>query len=160
MDNNKNSEYKPPEINNNNNNNKIEAFEIKQPVKIIPNIPSVLNDINKNQPKSKNYNSIYNDDNNNNNNNITFNENENDKFIQSNDNKNESLLTENNKNFDKNFFDLIKEKYYKFINDKNVSLIINPFQNESECVQLCYKIYSFITLFLLFLVIFLTICYS
>ena len=44
--NNNNSEKKLIELNNNNN-NKIISFEIKQSKKIIPNIPSVLNDIKK-----------------------------------------------------------------------------------------------------------------
>jgi len=56
--NNNNSEYKPPELNN----NKIESFEIKQTKKIIPNIPSVLNDIKKNTNSNTiNYNNDRND---------------------------------------------------------------------------------------------------
>ena len=158
MDNN-NSEYKPPELNNN---NKIESFEIQQPKKIIPNIPSVLNDIKKNtNSNTNNYNNDRNNNNNNNNVNITFNENENDKFIQSNDNnKNESLLRENNKNYYENILDYIKEKYYEIINNKNISIILNPFQNESKNCQLFYKICCYITLFLLFLVIFCLFYYS
>jgi len=70
------------------------------------------------------------------------------------------LLREKNKNYYENILDYIKEKYYEIINNKNISLILNPFQNESKNCKLFYKIYCFITLFLLFLVIFCLIYYS
>ena len=43
---------------------------------------------------------------------------------------------------------------------QKVSYIINPFQDESKGVQMCYKIYSAITCIIILLVILLSIFYS
>ena len=54
----------------------------------------------------------------------------------------------------------LKESINKFLKNETVSIIINPFQNSSEGVQLCYKIYSAITIFIIVLVIILSISFT
>lgn len=54
----------------------------------------------------------------------------------------------------------MKATYNKILGNKNVSIIINPFQDDSYGVQLCYKIYSAITCLIVLLVILLSIFYS
>lgn len=50
--------------------------------------------------------------------------------------------------------------YQSVINNKAISIIINPFQDDAPGVRLCYKIYSAITCFTILLVILLLIFYS
>ena len=130
----KNNEYNPPNLNENK--SKIEPFDIietKQRKPIIPNIPSVQKII-KNQS--------------NNNNNK-----EEDNFKNNNNNM-------NNINKQEDFINTVQESIKKFLENKTVSIIINPFQNSSEGVQLCYKIYSAITIFIILLVIILSITFT
>ena len=47
-----------------------------------------------------------------------------------------------------------------FRNNQTVSTIINPFQDDSECVNKVYKIYSCITISLILIVILLSITLS
>lgn len=58
------------------------------------------------------------------------------------------------------FITSVKRNFNEFINNKKVSYIINPFQDESKGVQMCYKIYSTITCIIILLVILLSIFYS
>ena len=58
------------------------------------------------------------------------------------------------------FITSAKRNFNEFINNKKVSYIINPFQDESKGVQMCYKIYSTITCIIILLVILLSIFYS
>ena len=58
------------------------------------------------------------------------------------------------------FITSAKRNFNEFINNKKVSYIINPFQDESKGVQMCYKIYSAITCIIILLVILLSIFYS
>ena len=132
------NKYEPLIINENNNNNNLNSFEIKQPNKTISNIK-------KENKKLNNYNNIYFK------NNDYDNEKEN--FIENNEKYN-LLLNENNNNQN------IKKYEKENIEIQKLSLILNPFQNESQFVQNFYKIFSLITLSLFFLVIFTILYYK
>lgn len=54
----------------------------------------------------------------------------------------------------------IKNYISPILENKTVSVIINPFQEESQACQLCYKIYSLITCIIVVLVILLSLFYS
>ena len=58
------------------------------------------------------------------------------------------------------FMTSAKRTFNELINNKKVSYIINPFQDESKGVQMCYKIYSTITCLIILLVLLLSIFYS
>ena len=146
----KNNEYNPPNLNENK--SKIEPFDIietKQRKPIIPNIPSVQKII-KNQSNNNNNNTVENNFNNEYSS-IPINEGN----FQNNNNNNT-----NNNNRQEDFINTVKESINKFFENKTVSIIINPFQNSSEGVQLCYKIYSAITIFIILLVIILSISFT
>ena len=146
----KNNEYNPPNLNENK--SKIEPFDIietKQRKPIIPNIPSVQKII-KNQSNNNNNNIVENNFNNEYSS-IPINE----ENFQNNNNNNT-----NNNNRQEDFINTVKESINKFFENKTVSIIINPFQNSSEGVQLCYKIYSAITIFIILLVIILSISFT
>ncbi len=146
----KNNEYNPPNLNENK--SKIEPFDIietKQRKPIIPNIPSVQKII-KNQSNNNNNNTVENNFNNEYSS-IPINE----ENFQNNNNNNT-----NNNNRQEDFINTVKESINKFFENKTVSIIINPFQNSSEGVQLCYKIYSAITIFIILLVIILSISFT
>jgi hypothetical protein len=144
----KNNKYNPPDLNENK--SKIEPFDIietKQRKPIIPNIPSVQkiikNQSNNNNNKEENtLNNEYSS--------IPINE---DNFKNNNNNM-------NNINKQEDFINTVQESIKKFLENKTVSIIINPFQNSSEGVQLCYKIYSAITIFIILLVIILSITFT
>ena len=144
----KNNKYNPPDLNENK--SKIEPFDIietKQRKPIIPNIPSVQkiikNQSNNNNNKEENtLNNEYSS--------IPINE---DNFKNNNNNM-------NNINKQEDFINTVQESIKKFLENKTVSIIINPFQNSSEGVQLCYKIYSAITIFIIVLVIILSISFT
>ena len=137
--------YNEPFIMNENNNN-LNSFEIKQPIKTISNNSNIKKE-NKRNKKNNKYNNIYNK-----NNDYIINDNEKENFIESNNEKYNLLLNENNEKQIK--------KYEKENNEINFSLIINPFQNDSQSIQNFYKIFSIITLSLLFLVIFIILYYK
>ena len=146
----KNNEYNPPNLNENK--SKIEPFDIietKQRKPIIPNIPSVQKII-KNQSNNNNNNTVENNFNNEYSS-IPINE----ENFQNNNNNNT-----NNNNRQEDFINTVKESINKFFENKTVSIIINPFQNSSEGVQLCYKIYSAITIIIILLVIILSISFT
>jgi preprotein translocase subunit SecF len=156
MDNNK---YTPPNLSNDNT-NKIEPFdmiETKQRKPIIPNIPSVQKFLGK-----KN---INNNNNNNDSDNIKENTLNNQYTLNpiieeknKEENNNYNNIKENNEQED--FIVNVKKNINQFLQNKTVSVIINPFQDSSEGVQLCYKIYSAITIFIVILVIILSICFT
>ena len=102
---------------------------------------------NKRNKKNNKYNNIYIK-----NNDYIINDNEKENFIESNNEKYNLLLNENN---DKKI-----KKNEKENNEINYSLIINPFQNDSQSIQNFYKIFSLITLSLFFLVIFTILYYK
>jgi len=156
MDKNDNK-YNPPNLNDKK--PKIETFDIienKERKPIIPNIPSVQKILSKKSNSNSN-------NNNNNEENIINNEYSsipiNEENIEVNNN-NINNKNNNNNNQQEDFIASIKETLNKFFENKTVSIIINPFQNSSDGVQLCYKIYSAITLFIVFLVIILSICFT
>ena len=145
----KNNKYNPPDLNENK--SKIEPFDIietKQRKPIIPNIPSVQKIIknqsnnNNNNKEEDNFNNEYSS--------IPINE----ENIQNNNNN------MNNNNKQEDFIKTVQESINKFLKNETVSIIINPFQNSSEGVQLCYKIYSAITIFIILLVIILSITFT
>ena len=125
-------------------NNNLNSFEIKQ--QTISNNSNMKKE-NKRNKKNNKYNNIYIK-----NNDYIINDNEKENFIESNNEKYNLLLNENN---DKKI-----KKYEKENNEINYSLIINPFQNDSQSIQNFYKIFSIITLSLLFLVIFTILYYK
>ena len=138
--------------------NKIEPFDkIEQGTKrYIPNIPSVITDMKKNN--------IYKEEKNNdeskekllsNNNDIKeINE---EKIVE---NNNTEQLKENNIENNKNYLTIICDYWNTFRNNETVSTIINPFQDDGECVNKVYKIYSCITITLILIVILLSITLS
>ena len=142
------NEYNPPNLKENK--TKIEPFDIietKQRKPIIPNIPSVQkiikNQSNNNNNKEENtLNNEYSS--------IPINE---ENFKNNNNNM-------NNINKQEDFIKTVQESINKFLKNETVSIIINPFQNSSEGVQLCYKIYSAITIFIILLVIILSITFT
>ena len=142
-----------------NNNSNIEPFDkIEQGnKKYIPNIPSVISDMKKNN--------IYlNNINNNDNLNKNPNENNTNEIIESNEEekiKNNYLEEpEKNINNNKDFSNIVCDYWNTFRNNETVSTIINPFQDDGECVNKVYKIYSCITLTLILIVIILSITLS
>ena len=142
-----------------NNNSNIEPFDkIEQGnKKYIPNIPSVISDMKKNNIYLNN---INNDDNLNKN----QNENNTNEIIESNDEEKikNNYLEEPKKNINNNkdFSNIVCDYWNTFRNNETVSTIINPFQDDGECVNKVYKIYSCITLTLILIVILLSITLS
>ena len=139
----------------NKDNNNIEPFDkIEQGQKrYIPNIPSVISDMKKNNIN------INSSENNTNNKETIITEKE--------ENKNYELK-EQNLNINNNINDsqgngvgnTLLNYWNTFKNNQTVSTIINPFQDESECVNKVYKIYSCITISLILIVILLSITLS
>ena len=142
-----------------NNNSNIEPFDkIEQGnKKYIPNIPSVISDMKKNNIYLNN---INNDDNLNKN----PNENNTNEIIESNEEEKikNNYLEEPKKNINNNkdFSNIVCDYWNTFRNNETVSTIINPFQDDGECVNKVYKIYSCITLTLILIVIILSITLS
>ena len=141
------------------NNNKIEPFDkIEQGTKkYIPNIPSVISDMKKNK--------LYQEEISNNELKKNLSENNNQENIES---KEESKINNKDisegkdiiKNKDKDFITVICDYWNTFRNNETVSTIINPYQDDGECVNKVYKIYSCITITLIFIVIVLSITLS
>ena len=139
----------------NKDNNNIEPFDkIEQGQKrYIPNIPSVISDMKKNNIN------INSSENNTNNKETIITEKE--------ENKNYELK-EQNLNINNNINDsqgngignTLLNYWNTFKNNQTISTIINPFQDESECVNKVYKIYSCITISLILIVILLSITLS
>ena len=133
--------------------NKIEPFDkIEQGTKkYIPNIPSVISDMKKNN--------IYNEG-------ISNDEskekllNNNDIKSSSNENNNNEQSKENIINNETNYLAIVCDYWNTFRNNDTVSTIINPFQDDGECVNKVYKIYSCITITLILIVILLSITLS
>ena len=140
----------------NNNNNKIEPFDkIEQGNKrYIPNIPSVISDMKKNK--------IYLQENNDDSN-KKLNENHNiEKIIKSNEEeKIKNIDLEKSKDIvnsnESNALTIVCDYWNTFRNNETVATIINPFQDDGECVNKIYKIYSCITITLILIVILLSI---
>ena len=139
------------------NSNKIEPFDkIEQnPKRYIPNIPSVITDMKKNNiylnndefsPKLKE-----------NENNITSSLKEEEK-LKNNEEETKEILKSSNDNT--NYLKTMNDYWNTFTNNKTVSTIINPFQDDGECVNRVYKIYSCITITLILIVILLSITLS
>ena len=134
-------------------NNKIEPFDkIEQGTKkYIPNIPSVISDMKKNN--------IYKEG-------ISNDEskekllNNNDIKSSSNENNNNEQSKENIINNETNYLAIVCDYWNTFRNNDTVSTIINPFQDDGECVNKVYKIYSCITITLILIVILLSITLS
>ena len=139
----------------NKDNNNIEPFDkIEQGQKrYILNIPSVISDMKKNNIN------INSSENNTNNKETIITEKE--------ENKNYELK-EQNLNVNNNINDsqgngvgnTLLNYWNTFKNNQTISTIINPFQDESECVNKVYKIYSCITISLILIVILLSITLS
>ena len=139
----------------NKDNNNIEPFDkIEQGQKrYIPNIPSVISDMKKNNIN------INSSENNTNNKETIITEKE--------ENKNYELK-ERNLNVKNNINDsqgngvgnTLLNYWNTFKNNQTISTIINPFQDDSECVNKVYKIYSCITISLILIVILLSITLS
>ena len=139
----------------NKDNNNIEPFDkIEQGQKrYIPNIPSVISDMKKNNIN------INSSENSTNNKETIITEKE--------ENKNYELK-EQNRNINNNINDsqgngvgnTLLNYWNTFKNNQTISTIINPFQDESECVNKVYKIYSCITISLILIVILLSITLS
>ena len=148
-----------PFKNQENNNNNIEPFDkIEQGQKrYIPNIPSVISDMQKNNIKmtseKENENIKENKEE------KTNNEVEENKIYES---KEKDLLLNNEDKINKQngFVNTIANYWNIFRNNQTVSTIINPFQDDSECVNKIYKIYSCITISLILIVILLSITLS
>ena len=141
-----------------NENNKIEPFDkIEQGTKrYIPNIPSVISDMKKNNIYQK---EIIIDE--------SINKDNKNEIIDSNkeeNNKNNSNEKENakeiNKNNNSDISTVVCNYWNTFKNNETVSTIINPFQDDGECVNKVYKIYSCITITLILIVILLSITLS
>ena len=137
-------------------NSKIEPFDkIEQGTKkYIPNIPSVISDMNKNN--------LYKDGINNNdskekllNNNINSM-----KLLNDEEKKDYNKLKENNNNDNLNYLTIVCDYWNTFRNNETISTIINPFQDDGECINKIYKIYSCITIILILIVILLSITLS
>ena len=140
------------------NNNKIEPFDkIEQsPKRYIPNIPSVITDMKKNNIY------INNDESSqkikeNDNNNITNSLKEEEK-LKNNEEDTKEILKSSNDNT--NYLKTMNDYWSTFTNNKTISTIINPFQDDGECVNKVYKIYSCITCTLILIVILLSITLS
>ena len=139
-------------------NNNIEPFDkIEQGQKrYIPNIPSVISDMKKN---NININSESIGTNIKDNKEITTNEKE-----EMNETKEKNFLLNNNNEIrtsnENGIGTTIINYWNTFRNNQTVSTIINPFQDDSECVNKVYKIYSCITITLILIVILLSITLS
>ena len=147
-----------PFINQENNNNNLEPFDkIEQGQKrYIPNIPSVISDMKKNNIKV----TSEKEDENIKDNKEEKTSNEIKENIYETKEK-ESLLNNEDKTDNQNSLGNTIVNYWNtFRNNKTVSTIINPFQDDSECVNKIYKIYSCITITLILIVIFLSITLS
>ena len=135
-------------------NNKIEPFDkIEQGTKkYIPNIPSVISDMKKNNiyPNEINENSTKKS-----NKELIMESNEDDK-IKNNDEKQSITISINNKDN----ANIVCDYWNTFKNNENVSIFLNPFQDDGECVNKVYKIYSCITITLVLIVILLSITLS
>ena len=148
-----------PFKNQENNNNNIEPFDkIEQGQKrYIPNIPSVISDMQKNNIKmtseKENENIKENKEE------KTNNEVEENKIYESKE-KDLLLNNEDKVNNQNSFVNTIANYCNTFRNNQTVSTIINPFQDDSECVNKIYKIYSCITITLILIVILLSITLS
>ena len=137
--------------------NKIEPFDkIQQGTKkYIPNIPSVISDMKKNNIYKE---GISNDESKEkllNNNDIKLLNNEN--ILENNNNEQSKENIINNK---ANYLTIVCDYWNTFRNNDTVSTIINPFQDDGECVNKVYKIYSCITITLILIVILLSITLS
>ena len=148
-----------PFKNKENNNNNIEPFDkIEQGQKrYIPNIPSVISDMQKNNIKmtseKENENIKENKEE------KTNNEIEENKIYETKE-KDLLLNNEDKVNNQNSFVNTIANYWNTFRNNQTVSTIINPFQDDSECVNKIYKIYSCITISLILIVILLSITLS
>ena len=148
-----------PFKNQENNNNNIEPFDkIEQGQKrYIPNIPSVISDMQKNNIKmtseKENENIKENKEE------KTNNEIEENKIYETKE-KDLLLNNEDKVNNQNSFVNTIVNYWNTFRNNQTVSTIINPFQDDSECVNKIYKIYSCITISLILIVILLSITLS
>ena len=148
-----------PFKNQENNNNNIEPFDkIEQGQKrYIPNIPSVISDMQKNNIKmtseKENENIKENKEE------KTNNEIEENKIYETKE-KDLLLNNEDKVNNQNSFVNTIANYWNTFRNNQTVSTIINPFQDDSECVNKIYKIYSCITISLILIVILLAITLS
>ena len=148
-----------PFKNQENNNNNIEPFDkIEQGQKrYIPNIPSVISDMQKNNIKmtseKENENIKENKEE------KTNNEIEENKIYETKE-KDLLLNNEDKVNNQNSFVNTIANYWNTFRNNQTVSTIINPFQDDSECVNKIYKIYSCITISLILIVILLSITLS
>ena len=144
-----------PFINQENNNNNLEPFDkIEQGQKrYIPNIPSVISDMKKNNIKV----TSEKEDENIKDNKEEKTSNEIKENIYETKEK-EPLLNNEDKTDNQNSLGNTIVNYWNtFRNNKTVSTIINPFQDDSECVNKIYKIYSCITITLILIVILLSI---
>ena len=137
-------------------NNNIEPFDkIEQgQKKYIPNIPSVISDMKKNNINISPENIETNKKDN-----IEKTTSEPEEYLKEKDlfvNNNNEIKT-NNEN---GIGTTIMNYWNTFRNNQTVSTIINPFQDDSECVNKVYKIYSCITISLILIVILLSITLS
>ena len=141
------------------NSNKIEPFDkIEQnPKRYIPNIPSVITDMKKNNIYINNDESSKKIKENDNNNNITSPLKEEEKLKNNEENSKEILKSSDDNS---NYLKTMNDYWNTFTNNKTVSTIINPFQDDGECVNKVYKIYSCITITLILIVILLSITLS
>ena len=141
------------------NNNNLEPFDkIEQGQKrYIPNIPSVISDMKKN---NMNINSGIGDINIKDNTEISNNKNEENNIKETNVNMNINLEIENQQKNENGFGNTIINYWNTFRNNQTVSTIINPFQDDGEFVNTVYKIYSCITISLILLVILLSVTLS
>ena len=139
----------------NKDNNNIEPFDkIEQGQKrYIPNIPSVISDMKKNNIN------INSSENNTNNKETIITEKEENKNYEL---KGQNLNVNNNINDSQGngVGNTLLNYWNTFKNNQTISTIINPFQDESECVNKVYKIYSCITISLILIVILLSITLS
>ena len=139
-------------------NNNIEPFDkIEQGQKrYIPNIPSVISDMKKNNININPENIETNKKDN-----IEKTTSEPEEYLKE---KEKDLFVNNNNeiktNNENGIGTTIMNYWNTFRNNQTVSTIINPFQDDSECVNKVYKIYSCITISLILIVILLSITLS
>ena len=147
-----------PFINQENNNNNLEPFDkIEQGQKrYIPNIPSVISDMKKNNIKV----TSEKEDENIKDNKEEKTSNEIKENIYETKEKEPLLNNEDQTDNQNSLGNTISNYWNTFRNNKTVSTIINPFQDDSECVNKIYKIYSCITISLILIVILLSITLS
>ena len=74
--------------------------------------------------------------------------------IEDNSNNKNPRQANNNNDFD------IIEIYNNVMNNKQVKLLLNPFKDESEACQICYKIYACITCFIVLIVLYILLKYQ